>query len=87
MASVSLTQLRGLTATEVSKLGKLGLRTTAALVKAAPTTRKEQELAKKAGIPLARMREAVNRADLVQIKGMGPHKVRMYGEALLSALR
>ena len=28
-----------------------------------------------------------NAARLEQIKGMGPHKVRMYGEALLQAVR
>lgn len=81
MSSMRLTQLRGLTATEVSKLEKLGVKTTAALVKAAPNTRKEQELAKKAGIPLARMREAVNRADLVQLKGMGPAKADLLENA------
>lgn len=81
MSSVSLSQLRGLTATEVNKLSKLGLNTTAELLKAAPSTKKEQELAKKAGISLDRMREAVNRADLVQVKGMGPAKADLFENA------
>ncbi len=81
MSSISLSQLRGLTAVEVGKLQKLGLRTTAELVKAAPTTQKEEALAKKAGISLDRMREAVNRADLVQLKGMGPAKADLFENA------
>lgn len=67
-----LSTLRGPTADEVRRLERAGIRDTAALVRAAPSTSREQKLARAVGIPLGRLREAVNRADLVQVKGVGP---------------
>ncbi|MBK7864170.1 MAG: DUF4332 domain-containing protein [Archangiaceae bacterium] len=87
MSSVRLSALRGLTAAEVGKLEKLGLKSTSALMQAAPNTRKERELAAKTGISHARIREAVNRANLVQVKGVGPATADLMENAGVNSAR
>ncbi len=70
--SHSLSLVRGLTAAEVSKLKRAGIDSTKELLAATGSTSKEQKLAKSVGISLDRMREAVNRADLMQVTSVGP---------------
>ncbi len=70
--SYSLTSVRGLSAAEVAKLKRAGVDNTSELLGATQTHYAEQSLAKKSGITLTRMREAVNRADLLQVSGIGP---------------
>lgn len=83
----SLSTLRGLTAAEVARLKKLGIDSTKELLAAAPNTRAEQALAQKAGITQDRMREAVNRADLTQVPGVGPATADLFENAGVNSAR
>lgn len=79
--SYSLGLLRGLTAAEVSRLKKSGIDSTAELLAVTGTTHQERALAKKVGISHARIREAVNRADLVRVSGIGPATADLFENA------
>lgn len=70
--SYSLTVLRGLTSADVAKLKRAGVDSTRELLAAAKTRSAEVKLAHTTGLPLDRVREAVNRADLMQVGGVGP---------------
>jgi hypothetical protein len=71
--SYPLTVVRGLTAREVAHLEKAGLPNTRALLAATRKgTRAEHRLAEQVGMTFDRMREVVNRADLLQVPGVRP---------------
>jgi hypothetical protein len=77
----ALSQVRGLTAEEVARLSKQGIRNTADLLVAAPTPSKERSLATRAGVAPAQVREAVNRADLMRVRGIGSATADLFENA------
>jgi predicted RecB family nuclease len=64
-----------MTAFAASKLKKLGIRTTEALLKAAGNVKGRKELAAKTGISEQQLLEWANIADYMRIPGMGKAKV------------
>jgi hypothetical protein len=68
----ALSALRGVTPLELERLRTLGIDDTNELLAQAPTAAAEQKLAKAAGVDPSRLRELVNRADLVRVHGVGP---------------
>jgi predicted flap endonuclease-1-like 5' DNA nuclease len=68
--SYSLAAMRDLTADERAAFASHGIRTTRALLAAAAGG--ERSLARTVGVPPDRMRVLVNRAELVQVEGIGP---------------
>src|SRR5258707_15746617 len=69
-----LSQIEGMTAFAASKLKKLGIRTTEALLKAAGTVKARKELAAKTGITEQQLLEWAKIADYMRIPGMGKAK-------------
>lgn len=66
-----LSAVKSLAAAEVAALKRAGIDNTKELLEVATSTSAEKALAKKAGLPAAVVREAVNRADLLNVKGIG----------------
>lgn len=80
--SYSLSVVRELTAGDVGKLRKAGIDSTRKLLKAtAHGAKAEHALATSAGISLTKLREAVCRADLLQVVGMGPKTAQLFAAA------
>jgi predicted RecB family nuclease len=69
-----ISQIEGMTAFAASKLKKLGIRTTEALLKAAGNVKGRKELAAKTGISEQQLLEWANIADYMRIPGMGKAK-------------
>jgi predicted RecB family nuclease len=69
-----ISQIEGITAFAASKLKKLGIRTTEALLKAAGNVKGRKELAAKTGISEQQLLEWANIADYMRIPGMGRAK-------------
>jgi predicted RecB family nuclease len=69
-----ISQIEGMTAFAASKLKKLGIRTTQALLKAAGNVKGRRELAAKTGISEQQLLEWANIADYMRIPGMGKAK-------------
>jgi predicted RecB family nuclease len=69
-----ISQIEGMTAFAASKLKKLGIRTTEALLKAAGNVKGRKELAGKTGISEQQLLEWANIADYMRIPGMGKAK-------------
>jgi predicted flap endonuclease-1-like 5' DNA nuclease len=69
--SLPLSSVKSLSATEAAALKRIGIDNTKELLEAASSTSAERALAKKAGLPTSVVREAVNRADLLNVKGVG----------------
>lgn len=82
-----LAQLRGLTAAEVSKLKGASISTNEQLLAKTGTRAAEVKLARSTGISLSRMREAVNRADLVRLDGIGPAAADLFENAGVNSLK
>jgi predicted flap endonuclease-1-like 5' DNA nuclease len=82
-----LAQLRGLTAAEVAKLKAASISNNEQLLAATKTRSAEVKLAKQTGIGLSRMREAVNRADLVRIDGIGPAAADLFENAGVNSVK
>jgi predicted RecB family nuclease len=82
-----LAQLRGLTGAEVSKLKAVGISHNEQLLAKAGTRAAEVKLARSTGISLTRMREAVNRADLVRLEGIGPAAADLFENAGVNSLK
>lgn len=70
-----LTQIEGMTAFAASKLKKLGIRTTEALLEAARTVKGRRDLSAKSGISEQQLLEWANVSDYMRIPGMGKAKV------------
>lgn len=77
--SKSLSSIRSLTTAERSALKKIGIKDTASLLEAAKSG--EKALATKAGISADAVREAVNRADLLQVKGLSASRADLFENA------
>ncbi|MGC4122257.1 MAG: DUF4332 domain-containing protein [Myxococcales bacterium] len=75
----SLSNIRSLTTAERSALKKIGIKDTASLLDAAKGG--EKALATKAGISTDSVREAVNRADLLQVKGLSAKSADLFENA------
>jgi hypothetical protein len=82
-----LSQLRGLTAAEVTRLKSQGISNNEQLLAKTGTRSAEQKLARASGISLGRMREAVNRADLVRLDGIGPAAADLYENAGVNSVK
>lgn len=85
--SYSLSLVRGLTAAEVTRLKKAGVDSTAELLAATSTRYAEQKLARSTGVTLDRMREAVNRADLMRVSGMGAARADLFENAGINSAK
>src|SRR3954466_8614591 len=66
-----LSQIEGMTTFAASKLKKLGIRTTEALLEAARTVKGRKELSAKTGISEQQLLEWANICDYMRIPGMG----------------
>ena len=66
-----LSQIEGMTAFAASKLKKLGIRTTDALLEAAHTAKGRRDLSAKSGISEQQLLEWANICDYMRIPGMG----------------
>jgi predicted flap endonuclease-1-like 5' DNA nuclease len=82
-----LSQIEGITAFAASKLKKLGIRTTAALLKAAGTVKGRKALAEKTGISEQQLLEWANIADYMRIPGMGKAKAGLLRAAGVTTVR
>lgn len=68
---MKIEQVEGIGAAYAKKLSEVGIKTTAALLKAGKTAKGRKELADKTGISAKMILEWVNHADLFRIKGVG----------------
>ena len=82
-----LSQIEGMTAFAASKLKKLGIRTTEALLKAAGNVKGRKELAAKTGISEQQLLEWANIADYMRIPGMGKAKAGLLRAAGVTTVR
>ncbi len=79
--SYPVSSIRGLSSPEAQALKAAGVATTAQLLATASSPARERALAVKAGVPHATVREAVNRADLQRVKGIGPATADLFEHA------
>ena len=82
-----LTQLEGMTAFAASKLKKLGIRTTDALLEAAHTVKGRKDLSAKTGISEQQLLEWANICDYMRIPGMGKAKTGLLRAAGVTTVR
>jgi predicted RecB family nuclease len=82
-----LTELEGMTAFSASKLKKLGIRTTDALLEAARTVKGRKVLATKTGISEQQLLDWANVSDYMRIPGMGRAKVGLVRAAGVTTVR
>lgn len=85
--SVSLSSIRTLSSSDVSRLREAGIKTTGDLLSNAMDEKAERALAKKAGLPVATVREAVNRADLLRVNGIGPSSADLFENAGVNSVK
>src|SRR3954469_17546782 len=82
-----LSEIEGLTAYSASKLKKLGIRTTDALLEAARTVKGRKDLSAKTGISEQQLLEWANVSDYMRIPGMGKAKVGLMRAAGVTTVR
>src|SRR6201747_3215375 len=82
-----LSQIEGMTAFAASKLKKLGIRTTAALLEAAHTAKGRRDLSAKSGISEQQLLEWANICDYMRIPGMGKAKTGLLRAAGVTTVR
>ncbi len=82
-----LSQIEGMTAFAASKLKKLGIRTTEALLEAAHTVKGRKELSGKTGISEQQLLEWANICDYMRIPGMGKAKTGLLRAAGVTTVR
>jgi len=82
-----LTQIEGMTAFAASKLKKLGIRTTEALLEAAHTAKGRRDLSAKSGIGEQQLLEWANICDYMRIPGMGKAKTGLLRAAGVTTVR
>jgi predicted RecB family nuclease len=82
-----LSQIEGMTTFAASKLKKLGIRTTKALLEAARTVKGRKELSAKSGISEQQLLEWANIADYMRIPGMGKAKAGLLRAAGVTTVR
>ena len=82
-----LTQIEGMTAFAASKLKKLGIRTTEALLEAARTVKGRRDLSAKSGVSEQQLLEWANICDYMRIPGMGKAKTGLLRAAGVTTVR
>jgi predicted RecB family nuclease len=82
-----LSQIEGMTTFAASKLKKLGIRTTKALLEAARTVKGRKELSAKTGISEQQLLEWANICDYMRIPGMGKAKAGLLRAAGVTTVR
>ena len=82
-----LSQIEGMTPFAASKLKRLGIRTTEALLEAARTMKGRKELSAKTGISEQQLLEWANICDYMRIPGMGKAKVGLVRAAGVTTVR
>jgi len=82
-----LTQIEGMTAFAASKLKKLGIRTTEALLEAARTVKGRRDLSAKTGLSEQQLLEWANICDYMRIPGMGKAKTGLLRAAGVTTVR
>ena len=82
-----LSQIEGMTAFAASKLKKLGIRTTEALLEAAHTVKGRKDLSAKTGISEQQLLEWANICDYMRIPGMGKAKTKLLRAAGVTTVR
>src|SRR6516225_33788 len=82
-----LIKLEGMTAVSASKLKRLGIRTTDALLEAARTVKGRKMLAARTGISEQQLLEWANVSDYMRIPGMGRAKVGLVRAAGVTTVR
>jgi predicted RecB family nuclease len=82
-----LSQIEGMTAFAASKLKKLGIRTTDALLEAAHTAKGRRDLSAKSGISEQQLLEWANICDYMRIPGMGRAKTGLLRAAGVTTVR
>ena len=82
-----LTQIEGMTGFAASKLKKLGIRTTDALLEAAHTAKGRRDLSAKSGISEQQLLEWANICDYMRIPGMGKAKTGLLRAAGVTTVR
>ena len=82
-----LSQIEGMTAFAASKLKKLGIRTTEALLEAAHTAKGRKDLSAKTGISEQQLLEWANFCDYMRIPGMGKAKTGLLRAAGVTTVR
>jgi predicted RecB family nuclease len=82
-----ISQIEGMTAFAASKLKKLGIRTTEALLKATGNVKRRKELAAKTGISEQQLLEWASIADYMRIPGMGNAKAGLLRAAGITTTR
>ena len=79
--SLPLSSVKSLTSSDAAALKRVGIDSTKELLAAAKSPSEERALAKKAGISTAAVREAINRADLLSVKGVGKSMADLFENA------
>src|SRR5947208_15760515 len=82
-----LSQIEGMTAFAASKVKKLGIRTTEALLEAARTVKGRKDLSAKTGIGEQQLLEWANICDYMRIPGMGKAKTGLLRAAGVTTVR
>ena len=82
-----LSQIEGMTTFAASKLKKLGIRTTDALLEAAHTAKGRRDLSAKSGISEQQLLEWANICDYMRIPGMGKAKTGLLRAAGVTTVR
>ena len=82
-----LSQIEGMTAFAASKLKKLGIRTTEALLEAAHTVKGRKDLSVKTGISEQQLLEWANFCDYMRIPGMGKARTGLLRAAGVTTVR
>ncbi|MGI5861978.1 MAG: DUF4332 domain-containing protein [Myxococcales bacterium] len=85
--SCGLRSIATLDSAEIKALKKVGIANTKELLEAAPNTTAERALARAAGLSTLEIREAVNRADLLQIGGIGAKTADFFENAGVNSAR
>ncbi|MFO0599698.1 MAG: DUF4332 domain-containing protein [Myxococcaceae bacterium] len=83
----SLSLLKGVTADEVKAFKKAGITNNEQLLARAKTSGDVSKLAKAVGLSSTRVKEAVNRADLVRLDGMGPATANLFENAGVNSVK
>ena len=81
LRALPLSSVKSLSSAEAAALKRVGIDNTKELLEAASSTTAERALAKKAGLSTTAVREAVNRADLLNVKGVGKATADLFENA------
>ncbi|MFT3708767.1 MAG: DUF4332 domain-containing protein [Archangium sp.] len=83
----SLSSLQGVSADEVKAFKKAGITNNEQLLAKAKSSTEVSRLAREIGLTPTRVKEAVNRADLVRLDGMGPATANLFENAGVNSVK